>query len=91
MRDVVLSVAEEHKGRAADFCRKHRHDNFVMSEVMDDLADEFEKVARAARARALADAAEWVETVGTHTADRMQASVAFHCVNVIRTRAGDRP
>ena len=89
MKDVALSVAEEHVRRAAEFCRQHR--DFKTSEALDTLAAEFEKVARAARAKALQDAAEWVETVGQHTADRMQASVAFHCVNVIRTRAGDQP
>jgi hypothetical protein len=46
-RDVVLVVAEEHQRRAAEFCRLHRGD-LATSETMDDLAAEFERVARAA-------------------------------------------
>lgn len=86
---TVLVVAEEHERRAAEFFRLHRH--FTTSEAMDDLAAEFEKVAREARAKALRDAAEWVQTVGQRSASRERASVAFECVNVIRARADEHP
>jgi hypothetical protein len=86
---VILSVEAEHTDRAAAFCQRHRH--FTTSEAMDDLAAEFERVAREARAQALKDAAEWVETTGRHFSSRERQSVAFECVNIIRTRATDRP
>src|SRR5271166_2661756 len=46
-----------------------------------------EKVARLARAKALCDAAEWVQDVGRQESDYQRANVAFHCVNVIQIRA----
>lgn len=88
MRDVVLIVAAEHERRAAEFCQRHR--DFTTSESMDDLAAEFEKVARAARERALKDAASWCQNVGGRL-PREQATIAFECVNVINARAKDRP
>ena len=53
-RDAVLVVAEEHQRRAAEFCRRHR--DFTTTEAMDDIAEEFERVARVARARERNDA-----------------------------------
>jgi|HubBroStandDraft_2_1064218.scaffolds.fasta_scaffold01263_10 hypothetical protein len=46
-RDAVLVVTEEHQRRAAEFCRRHR--DFTTTEAMDDLAEEFERVAREVR------------------------------------------
>jgi len=48
---VVLQVGDEHQRRAAAFCQRHRH--FTTTESMDDLAAEFERVAREARADTL--------------------------------------
>ena len=75
MRDVVLIVAEEHERRAAEFCQ--RHQDFTTSESMDDLAAEFEKVARAARAQAMKDAASWCQNVvrGARPPGRADAEV----------------
>ena len=89
MTTIVLMVSEENKRRSAEFCRLHR--DFTTSEAMDDLAAEFERVARVARATSLRDAAEWVETVGHHSPDRERQSVAFECVNVIHARSKDAP
>lgn len=44
---IILVVAEEHEQRAAEFCLRHRH--LTTSEAMDDLATEFERIAREAR------------------------------------------
>lgn len=48
---VVLQVGDEHERRAAAFCQRHRH--FTTTESMADLAAEFERVAREARADTL--------------------------------------
>jgi hypothetical protein len=86
---VVFSITEERQRRAAEFCRRHRH--FETSEAMDDLAAEFEKLAREVRAQALKDAAEWCQNVGAREPNRERAGVAFHCLNVINARSMDRP
>jgi uncharacterized ferredoxin-like protein len=44
-------VDGEHQRRAAAFCQRHRH--FTTTESMDDLAADFERVAREARADTL--------------------------------------
>jgi len=85
----VFVVAHEHQDRAAAFCQKHRH--FTTTEAMDDLAAEFEKLAREVRDKALKDAAEWCQNVGARESSRERAGVAFHCVNVINARSKDRP
>lgn len=54
----ILRIAKEHEDRAAAFCRDHRHASFSTTETMDDLATEFEKVAREAREKALEEAEE---------------------------------
>jgi len=54
---VILHVDDEHAQRAAAFCQRHR--NTTTSEAMDDLAAEFERVAREAKASALRLAADW--------------------------------
>jgi hypothetical protein len=58
---VVLQVAGDHERRAAAFCQRHRH--FTTTESMDDLAAEFERVARQGerdgRQRAFLDTSEW--------------------------------
>lgn len=61
MSVVILVVREEHKRRAAEFCQRHR--DFTTYEVMDDLATEFERVAREARTKALQDAAEFINAM----------------------------
>jgi hypothetical protein len=83
---IRLVVSDSLVQRAGAFMRKHRFD-FDTSEAMDALAAEFEAV----RAEALKDAAEWCENVGRKFDRRSLATVAFHCVNVIRARAGDPP
>lgn len=55
---TILSIAEEHERRAAEFCRRHR--DFTTTEAMDDLAAEFEKLARVTRFKVL----RWLR--GTH-------------------------
>ena len=87
MKGAILVIDEEHDRRAAEFCRLHRH--FTTSEAMDDLAASFERVACEARAKALKDAAGWVEDVGRRSSIPERSSAAFECVNVIRTRATD--
>jgi len=83
MKNVLLSVSEANQARAAEFCRRHR--SFDTTETLDDLAAEFERV----RLAALKDAAEWIESVGRHSASRERASVAFELVNVINARSRD--
>lgn len=54
---VPLEVADPHQQRAAAFCQRHRHT--TTTEAMDDLAAEFERVARGAWGAALRSAAAW--------------------------------
>lgn len=54
----ILRVEQQHVDRASAFCMAHRHASFLESEIMDDLATEFEKVAREAREKALDEAEE---------------------------------
>jgi hypothetical protein len=54
---VVLHVDERHQDRAIAFCQRHRHT--TTTEAMDDLAAEFERVAREAKAAAFRAAGGW--------------------------------
>ena len=69
---TTLTVAEEHERRAAEFCRRHRH--LETSEAMDDLAAEFERVARDARAAVLRWLRETGGGEGAYHADRYVAT-----------------
>jgi gamma-glutamyl:cysteine ligase YbdK (ATP-grasp superfamily) len=73
--------------------RAHRH-NADTSEAIwatDDLAEEFERVAREARAKALKDAADWCQDVGRADSNHQRANAAFHCVSIIQIRSRDTP
>lgn len=54
---TLLHVDDEHQRRATAFCQRHRHT--TTTEAMDDLAAEFERVAREAASAALRRAADW--------------------------------
>jgi len=54
---TILHVDDAHARRAAAFCQRHRHT--TTTEAMDDLATEFERVSREAKASALRLAADW--------------------------------
>jgi hypothetical protein len=58
---VIHHVDSEHERRAAAFCQRHRHT--TTTEALDDLAAEFERVAReaarVARAEAFKELIEW--------------------------------
>lgn len=71
-RDAVFVVAPEHEDRAAKFCQKHRH--FTTTEAMDDLAAEFEKVARNTRAEMLLWLRETCGGEGDYHADQYLAT-----------------
>ncbi len=60
---VVLQVDDEHERRAAAFCQRHRHT--TTTEALDDLAAEFERVAREASGAALRRAATWCSDQST--------------------------
>ena len=80
-RDVVFTVAPEHEDRAAEFCRQHRH--FTTTEAMDDLATEFEKVARNTRAEMLL----WLrETCGLVIHPAVPVDVRTKLVKKLRQR-----
>jgi len=76
---TVLVVAEKHNARAAEFCRRHRH--FTTTEAMDDLAAEFEKVAREARAEVLREIDGRLDALNA-TADRILTALRAAGVQV---------
>jgi hypothetical protein len=49
----IFGISEENMTRAATFCQNHRAADFSFSEVLSDLAVEFERIERDARARVL--------------------------------------
>jgi hypothetical protein len=69
---TILVVDEQHEQRAAEFCRRHRHRDLTTSEAMDDLAAEFEKVAREARSEVVRWLREHGGGEGDYWADRVR-------------------